>query len=273
MGEPRSSRVMVDGRGLHVLEWGPDDAPPVLILHGFSGHAWQAELMAPALVPAYRVIALDQRGHGDSDWADVYGAKPMATDAVGVLDALGIERASLVGHSLGGIVALAVAGSSPERVSRLVLGDIGPEIDPAGAARIQRAVRERDVFASVDDAVAQQAELNPTADPAALAHRIEHNLVERPDGTLTWKYDPALREGTATFDHYAPDEQWALFAAITVPVLILRGELSDILSVEVAERMLAVNPHARLVTLAGAGHSIATDAPDRVAAALVEFLA
>jgi pimeloyl-ACP methyl ester carboxylesterase len=270
--EARSESVVVDGLTLHLLEWGPRHAPVVLFLHGFTGHAWQAEHPARVLGDRYRVVALDQRGHGDSERADVYGAVPMTADVIGVLDALGVEQAAVVGHSMGGIVGTCVAALHPERVTRLVLGDIGPEPAAEGVSRIRANVAERDTFTSVDDAFDAQAALNPTADPIALRHRVEHNLVAVGDGTLTWKYDPALRDGRARYENYATDEQWALFAAITMPVLIIRGERSDILSVDLAERMLATNPHASLVTLAGAGHSVATDAPDLVAAALDAFL-
>ena len=272
MAEARSQTVVVDERRLHFLEWGPADAPVVLILHGFTGHAWQSDHPAQVLTPRYRVLALDQRGHGDSDRAEVYGSVPMAADVIGFLDALGVEQVALVGHSLGGIVGTCVTALHPERVTELVLGDIGPEPAPEGVARIQRNVAERDVFTSVNDAVTAQAELNPTADPVALRLRVEHNLVEQTDGRLTWKYDVALRDGTAVYENYSADEQWALFAGIAVPVLILRGELSDILSPDIAARMLAANPNASLVTLPGSGHSIATDVPDLVAAALVDFL-
>lgn len=272
MVEARSELVVVDGRRLHFLEWGRADAPVVLILHGFTGHAWQAEVPAAVLAARYRVLALDQRGHGDSDRGDVYGSVPMVADLIGFLDGLGIDRVALVGHSLGGIVGTCAVALHPERFTHLVLGDIGPEPAPEGVARIQASVAERAVFTSVDDAFEAQAALNPTADPVALRHRVEHNLVPGPDGTLVWKYDPALRDGTARYENYATDEQWAFLAAISVPILILRGELSDILSVAIAERMLATNPHASLVTLPGAGHSIATDAPDLVTAALDAFL-
>jgi len=272
MVEPRSSSVAVDGLRLQLLDWGPVDAPAVVVLHGFTGHAWQAEASAAVLADRFRVVAVDQRGHGDSDRAEVYGTVPMVGDLIGVLDGLGIERAVLVGHSLGGLVGTCAVALHPERFTALVLGDIGPEPAPEGVARIQRSVAERAVFTSVDDAFEAQAALNPTANPVALRHRVEHNLVPQSDGTLTWKYDPALRDGTARYDNYGTDEQWAFLAAIAVPVLILRGELSDILSIAIAERMLAANPNATLVTLPGAGHSITTDAPDRVAAALDEFL-
>jgi pimeloyl-ACP methyl ester carboxylesterase len=270
--EPRSASVLVDGLRLHLLEWGPVAAPVVVILHGFTGHAWQAERSARVLDGRYRVVALDQRGHGDSDRGDVYGSVPMVSDLIGTLDTLGIERVALVGHSLGGIVGMCAAALHPERFTHLVLGDIGPEPAPEGVARIRASVAERDVFTSLDDAFATQAALNPTADRVALRHRVEHNLVPLPDGTLTWKYDRALRDGTARYENFAADEQWAFLAAIAVPILILRGELSDILSVDIAERMLASNPNASLVTLPGAGHSIATDAPDLVTAALDSFL-
>ena len=272
MAEARSQTVVVDGRRLHFLEWGPADAPVVLILHGFTGHAWQSDHPAQVLTPRYRVLALDQRGHGDSDRAEVYGSVPMAADVIGFLDALGVEQVALVGHSLGGIIGTGVTALHPERVTRLVLGDIGPEPAPEGVARIQRNVAERDVFISVNDAVTAQAELNPTADPVALRLRVEHNLVEQADGRLTWKYDVSLRDGTAVYENYSADEQWAFFAGIAVPVLILRGELSDILSPAISARMLAANPNASLMTLPGSGHSIATDVPDLVAAALVDFL-
>jgi pimeloyl-ACP methyl ester carboxylesterase len=264
--------VAVDGRRLHFLEWGSTDAPAVLILHGFTGHAWQSDHPAQVLADRFRVLALDQRGHGDSDRADVYGSVPMAADVIGFLDAIGVAQVALVGHSLGGIVGTCVTALHPERVTRLVLGDIGPEVASEGAARIRRNVAERDVFTSADDAFGTQMALNPTANPIALRIRVEHNLVAQPEGTLTWKYDPALRAGSARYENYATDEQWAFFAGIAVPVLILRGELSDVLSPEIAERMLAANPNAALVTLPGSGHSIATDAPDLVAAALSDFL-
>lgn len=272
MALPRSQSVAVDGRRLHFLEWGSTDAPAVLILHGFTGHAWQSDHPAQVLADRFRVLALDQRGHGDSERADVYGSVPMAADVIGFLDAIGVAQVALVGHSLGGIVGTCVTALHPERVTRLVLGDIGPEVASEGAARIRRNVAERDVFTSADDAFGTQMALNPTANPIALRIRVEHNLVAQPEGTLTWKYDPALRAGSARYENYATDEQWAFFAGIAVPVLILRGELSDVLSPEIAERMLAANPNAALVTLPGSGHSIATDAPDLVAAALSDFL-
>ena len=269
--EPRSQFLTLHGLRFHRLEWGADQEP-VLILHGFSRHARQAAPTAEALAPHHRVIALDQRGHGDSDWADTYGTRRTVSDVLALLDALHIESVALVGHSMGGMVSTAFAALHSERVRAVVLGDIGPEINPTGIARIQRQTAEQDAFASIDEAYEISLANDPYADPSALRSWAEHNVRELPDGTLTWKYDKALRDGTAKYDNFAGDEHWAFWSAISVPVLILRGEHSDILSQDIATRMLAANPHAELQTLPNAGHSIAIDAPRLVASAVVDFL-
>jgi|KBSMisStandDraft_5_1062788.scaffolds.fasta_scaffold473010_2 pimeloyl-ACP methyl ester carboxylesterase len=273
MEEARSEVVKLGELEFHFLDWGDRDAPPVLFLHGFAGHAWQTIFPAQSLAHDHWVIALDQRGHGDSAWADVYGSVPMVADAVAFLDWLGVGRTAVVGHSMGGINALCLSGLHPDLVSALALGDIGPEINRAGQDRIQSNVRQGDTFASVDEAYAQQIALNPTANPVALRSRVEHNLREQADGTLMWKYDSALRDGSARYENFSRDDQWAFWHALTVPTLLMRGALSDILTVETAVRMAESNPNARLVTLPGSGHSIATDVPDLVTTALADFLA
>jgi esterase len=272
MEEPRSELVKLGDLEFHYLDWGDRDAPPVLFLHGFAGHAWQANFPAQVLAEDRWVIALDQRGHGDSAWADVYGSVPMVADAVAFLDWLGVRHTAVVGHSMGGINALCLSGLHPDLVSALALGDIGPEINRAGQDRIQSNVRQGDTFASVDEAYEQQMALNPTADPVAMRSRVEHNLREQPGRSLTWKYDRAMRDGTAQYENFSRDDQWAFWHALAVPTLLLRGALSDVLTPEIAVRMIETNPNARIVTLPGSGHSIATDVPDLVTAALADFL-
>src|SRR5262249_14951753 len=149
MEEPRSELVKLGDLEFHYLDWGDRDAPPVLFLHGFAGHAWQTIFPAQVLAADHWVIALDQRGHGDSAWADVYGSVPMVADVVACLDWLGVARPAVVGHSMGGINALCLTGLHPDLVSALALGDIGPEINRAGQDRIQSNVRQSDTFASV----------------------------------------------------------------------------------------------------------------------------
>lgn len=260
--EAVSAHVTLNGVRLHYLDWGNDDAPPLVLLHGFTGHARHWEYVAGELRSRFHVLALDQRGHGDSEWAPVYGSGPMVEDLAAFVDALGLDRLSIIGMSMGGINALLYTAQHADRVDRLVLGDIGPEIAPDGVARIREQVASRDTFASIDDAYEAQLANNPRATPWVLRHRVEHNLKELPDGTLTWKYDRALRDGTASRIDTPSDEQWALWRAITVPTLIVRGADSDVLSPEIAQRMLDEQPNAELVTIDDAGHTLTIDQPE-----------
>jgi pimeloyl-ACP methyl ester carboxylesterase len=270
--QPTSAFATLNGWRFHFLDWGNEAAPPVLLLHGFTGHARQWDFEARALRSKFHVVALDQRGHGDSDAAKVYGTLPMVDDLAAFVDDRGFDRVSLVGLSMGGVNAFHYTAQHPDRVERLVLGDIGPEVAPEGLQRIRTLVASRDTFASVDDAFEFLASNNPRATEWALRHRVAHNLRALPDGTLTWKYDRALRDGTAARMDVTPDEQWARWRAIAVPTLVVRGAESDILSVEVAQRMLEEQPNAELVTIDGAGHTVTTDQPEAFLAAIDGWL-
>jgi esterase len=263
--------ITLDGLRFSYLTWGPDDAPPLVLLHGFTGHALTWRLLAEAL-PERRVLALDQRGHGDSDWAPVYGAQPMVADLERFVDALGLETFELLGLSMGGINAIAYAGSHRDRLSKLVIQDIGPVIATAGMQRIGAGVRAGDVFADEDEAFAQARAGNAIARDDVLRERVANNLRPADGGGLTFKWDKALRDGTAVREDFTPDELWARWESIAAPTLLLRGELSDILDAEVAAAMAARNPSARLVTIAGSGHTIPLDQPEAMIDAVRGFL-
>jgi pimeloyl-ACP methyl ester carboxylesterase len=260
--DPKSSRIALDGVRLHYRDWGNDGAPVLLLLHGFTGHAHQWDFFADEWRRDFHVLALDQRGHGDSDTADRYGTLPMVEDLGGFLEALSLDDVTLLGMSMGGMNSLAYTAMRPERVARLVLGDIGPEIAEVGVQRIRQHVASRDTFASVDEAFEWELARNPRATPWMLRRRVEGNIKALPDGQVTWKYDRALRDGTATREEMSSDERWALWGAITVPTLIVRGAESDVLSTDIAERMLASQPNAELITIEGAGHTLTTDRPE-----------
>jgi pimeloyl-ACP methyl ester carboxylesterase len=260
--EPTSSHVVLDGVRLHYLDWGNDGAPVLLLLHGFTGHAHQWGFFADEWGRDFHVLALDQRGHGDSDTADRYGTRPMVEDIGGFLEALSLDDVTLVGMSMGGMNSLVYAAMHPERVAGIVLGDIGPEIAEVGVQRIRQHVASRDTFASVDEAFEWELARNPRATPWMLRSRVEGNLKALPDGQFTWKYDRALRDGTATREEMAGDDRWALWSALTVPTLIVRGAESDVLSTDIAERMLASQPNAELITIEDAGHTLTTDRPE-----------
>lgn len=267
--------AFVNGIRLHYRDWtgaaGPD-APLLLLLHGFTSHARTWDTYAATFTPRYRVVALDARGHGESAWAEPgeYGIASHVGDVMALLGALGRDRVSLIGISMGGRTAYNVAASHPELVERLVVVDISPTIAAAGATRIQTAVSGNDRFASVDEAVAAYLVGSPDAPVEIVRRRIANNVMVCEDGSLTWRYDEALRRGRV--GRPEADDQWPLLARITAPTLLLRGSRSDVLTAEDAERMVAALPDARLEVVEDAGHSIAVDQPSRFLAAVTPFL-
>jgi pimeloyl-ACP methyl ester carboxylesterase len=240
------------------------------MLHGFSNHAASWRRLAEAL-PERRVLALDQRGHGDTEWATVYGSRRMVADVEAFTEAMGLGRFDLLGLSMGGINALGFTGANPGRVDRLVVIDIGPEIAPEGLSRIMTAVRQADVFASEEEAFAQARAGNPIPRDEVLRERVVAGL-KPTEGGFTFKFDKALRDGSAEQDAYTADELWKLWEAVDAPTLLVRGELSDILAPDVAEQMVARLPGSRLVTIPGSGHTVPLDQPELLAHTVREFL-
>jgi esterase len=267
-----SRNIGVGGLTFHYVDWGGSGAPLVM-LHGLSGHARTWDHTAAALSDRYHVLALDQRGHGDSDWAPEYGLRPMAQDLLGWLDALGLSEVTLMGLSMGGLVSFVFAAAHPDRVARMVIMDIGPEIAPAGSANVSSSLAANDVFGSADEAFAQARAANPRPTDVTLRHRVTHNLRQLPDGTFTYKYDAELRRNPrALFDH-TPDELWAAWRAVSCPVLLVRGADSDVLAAETAQRMLAENPNASFASIPDCGHSITLDRPDGLLEVVSPWLA
>jgi len=268
---------LIELRGLrfHYRDWASSqpDAPSLILLHGFTGHARTWDAFAEAMTDRYRVLALDQRGHGESGWASVeaYGVEEMRADLAAFVAALGLDRFTLLGLSMGGGVAIHYAGTRPPELAALVIVDIAPEVEPAGAGRIQASVRTTDVFESRDEAFAAARAADSTPPEAHHRHRIEHNLMRTEDGRWTWRYDRALRAPGAVRVR-DPEAGWRAVANIAVPTLLIRGEISDLVSPEIAERMLKANANIRLTTVKGAGHSVPLDQPEGFASACREFL-
>jgi pimeloyl-ACP methyl ester carboxylesterase len=272
MAEDVASRKLdIGGLKFRYLDWG-GDGPPLVMLHGLSGHARTWDHTAAAVRDRYRVLALDQRGHGDSEWASRYGFALMADDLLGFLDALDLGEVTLMGLSMGGIVSFLFAASHPQRVSRLLVLDIGPEIAPAGAQQVAASLAANDVFDSEDEAFAQARAANPRPTDEALRHRVANNLRPLPDGKLTFKYDKALRRLGAIQDQ-TTDQLWGAWRAVSCPVLLVRGNDSDVLAADTAQRMLAENAKAGLAVVPDCGHSITLDNPQGLLAVVSPWLA
>ncbi len=245
-----------------------------MLLHGITGHAHSWDDEARLLAPRYRVVVLDQRGHGDSDPAPDgdYTVTAMAGDLAAFADALALGRFSLVGLSMGGRVAIAFAGTHPERVDRLVVVDIGPDIAPGGRLRVGMLMAQTpERFDDLEAALAWARAANPRYTEAMLRHRVTHGT--RPaDGGLVWKYDRAIRDAVRSGQWRDPVDLWPLWNGIACPTLIVRGAESDVLAAETAKRMVATNSHARLVDVNGAGHTVPGDQPAAFRRLLIEFL-
>ena len=267
--------ITLRGLRFHYVEWGPAAAPPVVFLHGITGHARTWDDEARLVAGRYRVLVLDQRGHGDTDPTPDgdYSDDALLGDLTAFADALGLRRCTLVALSLGGRVAINFAGTQPPRVERLVVVDIGPEIAPVGRARVgalMAGAPER--FESVEDVITYMRANAPLYTEAMLRHRAQHAVRPLPGGGFTWKYDRALREAIRQGRMRVPADLWAQWRAITCPTLLVRGALSDILSDETAKRMVDDLPAARLVVVPGAGHTVPGDQPAAFQSLLREFL-
>ena len=265
--------VRVGDLNLHYLEWGEADAPPVIMVHGLSGNAHNFDNLAPHLAARYHVISVDVRGRGDSDWAaDAnYANDAYIADLEGLRQALGFERISLVGTSLGGRISMSYAGTYPDRVERAVLNDIGPEIDPRGGERIATSTRDAvTTFDTMEEVIAWHCEQRvgfsslSDADQRAMAG---HAVKALPGGRYTWKMDPAVRTDPRRPD---PETSWKLALRIPGPVLLVRGGDSDLLSPETARRMVAEMQDCRMVEVPGVGHAPTLTEPEALGP-IIEF--
>ena len=275
MNEVRDELIEMRGLRFHYRDWAAavTGARDLVLLHGYTGHARSWDHFAARMTDRYRVLVLDQRGHGESGWAaaDQYGIDDMVLDLRAFVAALGLQRFTLLGLSMGGMVAMHYAGARPAELAALVIVDIGPELVAAGAARIQTGQRESDVFASKDAAFAAARAGNAVPPEDVHRHRVDNNMMRLEDGSWTYRYDRALREpGRLRVRDAAAG--WRACANINVPTQLIRGANSDILSAASAARMIDAIPGAQFAEVAGSGHAIPLDAPDSFLNAARQFL-
>jgi esterase len=269
---PRSLRLDLGGWDAHALQWGDLGGPPVLLLHGFTANAHSWEHLARALSGAHDVVALDQRGHGRSAPTDRFGTKALVDDVGPAFDRLGWESASIVGQSMGGVTGFLFAAREPSRVQRLVVIDSGPVAAPEGRARIQANVTGQDRFSSIDEVLLSARRSFPRADDVLLSHRVLHNLKLTSSGQLEWRTARAWIDGTAQRDDYSEDERWEAWRAVTAPTLLVHGQESDLLTLELVEQLISVRPEIEVAHIADAGHAIPLDQPEALATVVERFL-
>ncbi len=277
MTDPGSSRFSINTReGLTLVgdSWGARDNPPVVLLHGGgqTRHSWHGTAATLADL-GWHVVALDQRGHGESDWADGgdYHFDHYVEDFRHLATTLATPPV-LVGASLGGLVGLLSQGERNDELLRaLVLVDIVPRIEPRGEGQVRNFMAGNpEGFASVEeaaDAVASYLPHRPRPDDVS---GLERNLRER-DGRYFWHWDSRMM---ASFARGASIRERLNTAArnLGVPTLLVRGEISDVVSPAGAQEFLNAAPHAEFVEVPGAGHMVAGDSNDIFTAAVVDFL-
>ena len=265
-----------------------DTGQPVLLLHGGgqTRHAWgrTAEHLARAGALAH---ALDQRGHGDSEWvADGhYGFTDFGEDAAAVARTLAErtrQRPIAIGASLGGVASLLAEGTA-ERLGQgplfaaIVLVDITPRVDQSGVAKIQGFMRERaaDGFATVADAADAVAAYLPHRKRPRSHDGLRKNLRLHPDGRWRWHWDPRVLQGERSFaqDHRILEAALIEAArAITIPALLVRGGSSELVQEAHVREFLELVPHADYIDVAEARHMVAGDSNDRFSDAVLDFV-
>jgi esterase len=270
---PNENQLIIGAMRFHYLDWG-GGGRPILLLHGggLNAHTW--DVACTILKDRYRCVALDQRGHGDSEWSPVvdYGAETQRADVEGFVASLQLRNPVLIGQSMGGLNAIAYAIRHSGEIKGLVVVDVGPEINPAGAQRIREFASTPELD-SPDEFLARAVKFNPLRDPAVLKRSLFYNLRQTPAGKWTLKHDQrrasedAARIATAQRERIARD-----IGKISCPTLILRGALSEVLSDDGADRFARSLPNAKWVRIENAGHNIQGDNPGGMLDALDPFL-
>ena len=266
-----------DGLRLYARDYpGPADSTrlPVLCMHGLTRNSADFAWLASHLAQSRRVISVDQRGRGRSDYDPVvanYTPVTYVGDMFRLLDELGLHRVLLIGTSMGGLMAMIMVNMQPQRFAAVVLNDIGPELDRTGLERIKRYVGKSREIRTWDDAVAQTREINAVAFPKYTDEewlRFTRGLYREETGVPILAYDPAIAQPMLAADSNAvPPDLWPLFHGMaSVPLLLIRGELTDLLAMDCVDRMQAAAPDMGVVQVPDRGHAPMLDEPVAVAA-------
>lgn len=274
--DPSNATVRVNGLDLHYIDWGGDAALSAVALHGFALNCHSWDEVAPALSDQLHWYALDQRGHGLSDRAtqlSSYSRDHMADDVRGFIEAAGLERPVVVGHSMGGMNAMTFASRHPEALRALVLVDVGPEVTVDGAQQVRQFVAGPYEMESLEAWVNHTHQYYPFRSKERIRRRLAVSLRETKGGKLAKQFDERFR--TAEFRGVADSRSdiWETARGLHCPTLLLHGERSPVLKREQAERFTEAVETVKLVTIAEAGHSVAGDQPAAFEAALRTFLA
>ena len=281
---PSDHEVELNGIRFHYLDWSNDHLPHVLLLHGGSltAHTW--DMAALLLRDRYHLIALDQRGHGDTEWTpdsqlSEDNSDLMLEDTRQFIEHLGYDHLMLVGMSMGGINTIRYAARHSARLDAVGIVDVAPETMRAGQIEMEQFRQATETLSGFDDFLDRAATFLPDRPRAHLRYSLTHSLKQTDEG-WTWKQDhrrrEGMNEGTEEEQQAAPavraEELWADVRAIEAPTLLFRGENSKILADDVAKKTVEAMRHARLVVIPRATHNVHSDNPSDFADQLDAFL-
>jgi pimeloyl-ACP methyl ester carboxylesterase len=266
--------IVRDGLRLHYRDYpGSDARPPLLCLHGLTRNARDFADFGERHSPAFRVLALEFRGRGQSDYDPLparYNPLTYAGDVVELLDELELEQAVFVGTSLGGLVTMTVAAMAPQRIAGAILNDVGPQLEQTGLERIGSYLGKQARFNSWEEAAAAIARNNghiPASWSDADWLKAARRACREEQGEIVFDYDPAI---ALPFQVKGPTprvDMWPLFKALAQkPLLVVRGAESDLLGAAALDKMKAAAPDASFVTVPGAGHAPTLGEPEARAA-------
>jgi lipase len=252
---------------LEVHAWGAEDAPPVVCLHGVTGHGGRFRFLAADHLPSFRVLAPDLRGHGASSWDPPWDLATHLADVVETLDAAGLDGRALdfVGFSFGGRLALELAARRPRRVRRMALLDPAIHIPPPRARELAEGTRPDVAYRSVEEAVARRLELAPGGDRRMIEADAREGLVVGDDGLLRYRYSPsAVIAGYGEMAHEPP-------AVARLPILLVRAETGIVDDAHEAHLRDGAETLLEVLRVPG-GHSVLWEAYEPTGAAVAAFL-
>jgi esterase len=269
---PADHQMIIGAIRMHYLDWG-GSGTPIVFLHGggLTAHTW--DCVAVMLRERFRCVALDQRGHGDSEWSPIidYRIASHVGDIEGLIDALGLQRPILVGQSMGGLNSIAYATRHSDRMRAMVVVDVAPEISAAGTDRI-RDFSSTPELDSPEAFLERAVKFNPLRDPAVLRRSLHYNLRETPAGKWTFKHDQRRRTDDAMRSFTEDRTRLASEASkIKCPTLVVRGALSDVLTDAAAEKFAHSLPNGRWMRVEKSGHNVQGDNPRALLDAMHAF--
>lgn len=273
---PGSREIVMSGMRLHYLDWGTAGRRPIVFLHGaaLNAHTW--DVVCLSLRRQYHCHALDQRGHGESAWAEDadYSGDAHRRDIEAFIEHLGLDQFVLVGHSMGGFNAFTYAFQHSHRLAALVLVDSGPTMLAKGARRIVEFVTETAEMDSLDHVIQKAIEFNPRRDPRLLRHSVLHNFRQNSNGKWTRKTDLRMWHGLTNRgeERERLKERFRQAHRISCPTLIVQGGMSDVFTSEDAQTLAQQFSNGHFAQVGDAGHTVQGDNPRVLAKVLSDFL-